>query len=151
MIRVTTFAGKSVAVFGLGGSGLATARALEAGGASIAAWDDNAASRDAAQRAGVPLADLSAADWSQFAALVLTPGVPLTHPAPHWTVEKAKAHCIEVIGDVELFCRERGRHCPHAPFIAITGTNGKPTTTALIPQIIGSVGKQDQMGGNTGT
>jgi len=151
MIRVTTFAGKSVAVFGLGGSGLATARALEAGGASIAAWDDNAASRDAAVRAGVPLVDLSAADWSRFAALVLAPGVPLTHPAPHWTVTKAKAHGIEVIGDVELFCRERAAHCREAPFIAITGTNGKSTTTALIAHILGSVGKDVQMGGNIGT
>ena len=89
MIPVTTFAGKTVAVFGLGGSGIATAQALLAGGATVAAWDDGEAGRTAAEKAGIPLVDLNAADWSKFAALVLAPGVPLTHPEPHWTVHKS--------------------------------------------------------------
>ncbi len=150
MIRITTFAGKTVAVFGLGASGNATVAALVAGGATVAAWDDSEAGRAAAATAGVPIADLSTADWSQFAALVLTPGVPLTHPQPHWTVERARAAGVEVIGDVELFCRERAATCPDAPFIAITGTNGKSTTTALIAHIFKSAGLDAQMGGNIG-
>jgi UDP-N-acetylmuramoylalanine--D-glutamate ligase len=151
MIRVTTFAGKSVAVFGLGGSGKAAVRALMAGGASVAAWDDSAESRAAAGKAGVPLVDLSAVEWEAFAALVIAPGVPRTHPRPHWTVRKAGAAGIEVIGDIELFCRERAVHCPEAPFIAITGTNGKSTTTALVAHILGTAGKDVQRGGNIGT
>jgi UDP-N-acetylmuramoylalanine--D-glutamate ligase len=150
MIRITTFAGKTVAVFGLGGSGIATARALAAGGAQVAAWDDGDAGRKAAVEAGVALADLQAADWSTFAALVLAPGVPLTHPVPHWTVEKAKTAGVEIIGDVELFMRQRAVDAPTAPLIAITGTNGKSTTTALIAHLLKSQGHNVQMGGNIG-
>ena len=150
MIPVTTFAQQSVAVFGLGASGNATALALMAGGATVAAWDDSVAGRASAEKAGIPLVDLSTADWSGFAALILAPGVPLTHPEPHWTVNKAKAAGIEVIGDIELFCRERNKLAPDAPFIAITGTNGKSTTTALIAHILREAGKDVQMGGNIG-
>ena len=150
MIRITAFAGKTVAVFGLGASGNATVAALLAGGANVAAWDDSETGRAAALVAGSPIVDLAAADWSQFAALVLTPGVPLTHPEPHWTVVKARAAGIEIIGDIELFCRERAATCPDAPFIAITVTNGKSTTTALIAHILKSAGLDVQMGGNIG-
>ena len=150
MIRVTTFAGQAVAVFGLGASGNATALALVAGGAEVGAWDDGAAARDAAAMAGVPIVDLDTADWSRFSALVLAPGVPLTHPEPHWVVLKARTAGIEVIGDIELFCRERAKICPGSSFIAITGTNGKSTTTALIAHILRSAGLDVQMGGNIG-
>ncbi len=150
MIPVTTFAGKTVAVFGLGGSGIATAHALVAGGATIAAWDDGEPGRAAAEKAGIPLVDLNTADWTKFAALVLAPGVPLTHPEPHWSVRKAIAAKIEIIGDIELFCRERNAHCPDAAFIAITGTNGKSTTTSLVAHILRNAGRDAQMGGNIG-
>ncbi len=151
MTPVTTFAGKTVAVFGLGLSGLAACRALAAGGANVAAADDSPAGRVAAAAAGYAVEDLATADWSRFAALVLAPGVPLTHPEPHWTVRKAKAAGVEIIGDVELFCRERAKLAPDAPFIAITGTNGKSTTTALAAHILRSAGRDVQMGGNIGT
>jgi UDP-N-acetylmuramoylalanine--D-glutamate ligase len=150
MIPVTTMAGRTVAVFGLGRSGRSTCLALRAGGASTAAWDDNAAARSAAEAAGIDLVDLASADWKDFAALVLAPGIPLTHPAPHWTVERAKAAAVPVIGDVELFARERAAHAPAAPFIAITGTNGKSTTTALMAHVLRSAGRDAQMGGNIG-
>ena len=150
MIPATTFAGKTVAVFGLGGSGLATAQALIAGGATVAAWDDGEAGRMAAADRGIPIVDLSAANWSQFSSLVLAPGVPLTHPEPHWVVLKARDAGIEIIGDIEIFARERVAHCPDAPFIAITGTNGKSTTTALVSHILREAGHDVQMGGNIG-
>ena len=137
-------------MFGLGASGIATALSLVAGGADVAAWDDGEKSRDAAAKAGVPLVDLRNADWSTFKSLVLAPGVPLTHPEPHWTVVKARAAGIEIIGDIEIFCRERRAHAPGSPFIAITGTNGKSTTTALITHILRSAGHDVQMGGNIG-
>jgi UDP-N-acetylmuramoylalanine--D-glutamate ligase len=151
MTPITTFAGKTVAVFGLGLSGLATCRALAAGGAQVVAADDGAAGRTAASAAGFAVEDLAGADWSRFAALVLAPGIPLTHPESHWTVVKAKAAGVEIIGDIELFCRERAKVCPEAPFIAITGTNGKSTTTALIAHILRFAGRDVQMGGNIGT
>jgi UDP-N-acetylmuramoylalanine--D-glutamate ligase len=151
MIPVTSFAGKRVAVFGLGGSGLASCEALRAGGADVVACDDSADRMAAAANAGFVTADLRSAAWETFAALVLTPGVPLTHPQPHWTVLLAQRAGVEVIGDVELFCRERRRHAPNAPFVAITGTNGKSTTTALIAHLMREAGHDVQMGGNIGT
>ncbi|MGE3146286.1 MAG: UDP-N-acetylmuramoyl-L-alanine--D-glutamate ligase [Pseudorhodoplanes sp.] len=151
MTPITLFRGRRVAVFGLGASGNSAAKALIAGGAEVAAWDDSESGREGAAKAGLPLQDLSRADWSGFAALVLAPGVPLTHPKPNWTVEKAKAHGIEVVGDIELFMRERARLAPNAPFIAITGTNGKSTTTALTGHIFTAAGRDTQVGGNLGT
>jgi UDP-N-acetylmuramoylalanine--D-glutamate ligase len=151
MIPATSFAGKRVAVFGLGVSGLATVNALAAGGAEVAAWDDKGDSVAAAIAAGVRTVDLREADWRAFDSLVLAPGVPLTHPEPHWTVKRAEQADIEIIGDIEIFCRERRRHVPKAPFVAITGTNGKSTTTALIAHILKSTGRDVQLGGNIGT
>src|SRR2546430_10176075 len=151
MIPVTSFAGKTVAVFGLGGSGLASCHALKAGGAEVIAGDDGADKLAEAAQAGFITADLRTVSWANFAALVLTPGAPLTHPAPHWSVLAARAAGVEVIGDIELFCRERRRHAPEAPFVAITGTNGKSTTTALIAHLMGVAGYDTQMGGNIGT
>ena len=151
MIPVTSFAGKTVAVFGLGGSGLASCHALKAGGAEVVAGDDGADRLAEAEKAGFRTADLRKISWTNFAALVLAPGVPLTHPAPHWSVRMAREARIEVIGDIELFCRERRRHAPDAPFVAITGTNGKSTTTALTAHLMRFAGYDTQMGGNIGT
>ncbi len=151
MTPVTCFAGKRVALFGLGGSGLATALALIAGGAQVEAFDDNPASREKAAGRGIPVVDLATADWARFDSLILAPGVPLTHPVPHWTVEKAKAEGVEVIGDIELFFRQRAAIAPAAPVVCITGTNGKSTTTALIAHVLRAAGRDVQMGGNIGT
>jgi UDP-N-acetylmuramoylalanine--D-glutamate ligase len=151
MIPVTSFADRKVAVFGLGASGLASASALFAGGADVIGWDDSAARIEHATHAGIPTADLHEIDWSKIAALVLAPGVPLTHPEPHWTVGLARAAGVEVIGDIELFCRERRRSAPDSLFVAITGTNGKSTTTALVAHLLESAGFDTQLGGNIGT
>lgn len=151
MTPITVFAGRRVALFGLGGSGLVTARALLAGGAAVSAWDDNEKSREKAAAEGIAVVDLASADWSAFSAFVLSPGVPLTHPQPHWTVAKARAAGVEIIGDIELFFRERAKVAPAAPVVCITGTNGKSTTTALIAHVLRSAGRDVQMGGNIGT
>lgn len=152
MIPVRGFEDKTVAVFGLGRTGLTAARALIAGGAKVALWDEKAASREAAAAEGFPVVDLEAADWSQFAALMLSPGVPLTHPKPHWTVEKARAAGVEILGDVELFARTVNAAPAHKrpKIIAITGTNGKSTTTALIGHLCASAGRDTRIGGNIG-
>jgi UDP-N-acetylmuramoylalanine--D-glutamate ligase len=151
MTPATSFRGKSVALFGLGGSGLSTAKSLVAGGADVLAWDDSEKSVEKAKAAGIPVGDLRDADFSAFSSLVLSPGVPLTHPKPHWVVEKAHAAKIEIIGDIEVFSRERAALDPKAPFVAITGTNGKSTTTALIGHILRQAGLDAQIGGNIGT
>ena len=99
MIPVTIFAGRNVAVLGLGVSGLAVARSLKAGGAKPVLWDDKEAARGEAGKQGFIVRDLSDADWSGFAALVLAPGIPLTHPAPHWSVLRARDAGIVTVID----------------------------------------------------
>jgi UDP-N-acetylmuramoylalanine--D-glutamate ligase len=152
MIPVPGFEGRTVAVFGLGRTGLSAARALIAGGARVALWDENPKGREAAEAEGLPLVDLENADWSEFAALMLSPGVPLTHPAPHWTVTRAQANGVEVLGDVELFARAVNAAPAHKrpKIVAITGTNGKSTTTALIGHMLRSAGRDARIGGNIG-
>jgi len=150
MIPVTTYANRTVAVFGLARSGLEAVRALMAGGAQVLAFDDSEPRVNEARDQGFPVADLHTADWSKLDALVLSPGVPLTHPRPHWTVERAKAADVPIIGDTELFFEERARIAPQAPVVAITGTNGKSTTTALIGHLLSQAGRTVSVGGNIG-
>ena len=150
MIPVTIFAGRDVAVFGLGLSGIAAAHALAAGGARVLAWDDTQEARDKAAAQGVTLRDLAGADWTRIAALVLAPGIPLTHPEPHWSVRKAQEAGVEVIGDTELFFRERARQGASAKVVVITGTNGKSTTTALTAHLLQVGGRPVALGGNIG-
>jgi UDP-N-acetylmuramoylalanine--D-glutamate ligase len=150
LIPITTFAGQRVAVFGLGSSGLLSARALMQGGAEVIVFDDDAKKIADAQSAGLKTLDFRGLDWSTVAALVLAPGVPLTYPAPHWAAAVAKKAGVEIIGDIELFCRERAKSGEKCPLVAITGTNGKSTTTALITHLLKSAGRDAQMGGNIG-
>ena len=152
MIPVPGFENRRVAVFGLGRSGLTAARALKAGGVQPVLWDDSASSRMQAEAEGFAVEDLTVADWSGFAALVLSPGAPLTHPKPHWTVDKAKAANVPVIGDIELFARALAALPPaeRPRVVAITGTNGKSTTTALIGWVLKQAGLTVHVGGNIG-
>ncbi len=152
MIPVPGFEGRRVAVFGLGRSGLTAARALKAGGAHPILWDDSVSSRMQAEAEGFAVEDLTAADWSRFAALVLSPGAPLTHPKPHWTVDKARAADVPVIGDIELFARALAARpdAQRSRVVAITGTNGKSTTTALIGWVLKQAGLTVHIGGNIG-
>ena len=153
MIVASSYSGKTVAVFGLARSGQASVRVLKAGGANVIAWDDNSAARDAGHDAGAEITPWRQWAWDGIAALILSPGVPLTHPHPHEVVTHAKSAHVPVIGDVELFAREIRPNAGHpgkAPVIAITGTNGKSTTTALLGHILASAGFDAQVGGNIG-
>ena len=153
MIPITEYAGRDVAVYGLGRSGLSAAKALKAGGARVHAWDDNEETRAKAEAAGIALSDINKRDWQTFAALVLSPGIPYKFPQPHRLVRMAEMTGVPVIGDMELFARavqalpERGR----PKVVAITGTNGKSTTTALIGHILKEAGRDVRVGGNIGT
>jgi UDP-N-acetylmuramoylalanine--D-glutamate ligase len=152
VIPVRGFEGKRVAVFGLGRTGLTAARALAAGGAEVVLWDEKEPSRRAAAAEGFKVEDLETADWSSFAALMLSPGVPLTHPEPHWTVKKAKEAGVEILGDIELFARTVNAQPEHKrpKVVVITGTNGKSTTTALIGWVCRQAGLDARVGGNIG-
>ncbi|MCA3560422.1 MAG: UDP-N-acetylmuramoyl-L-alanine--D-glutamate ligase [Aestuariivirga sp.] len=148
MFPAATFKGKTVAVFGLARSGTATIEALQLGGATVHGWDDSAPAVDKAKAAGLPVSNLHQLDFATLDALVLSPGVPLTHPEPHWTVLKARHAGIEVIGDTEIFAREAA--AAGARIVAITGTNGKSTTTALTGHVLSEAGLDVDVGGNIG-
>ncbi len=147
MVPLTHLEGRAIGVFGLARSGLATVRAAIAGGAvDVIVWDDKEAARDeAAALGGTPMPPEDW-PWESIESLVLAPGVPLTHPAPHPIVELARSADVEIICDIELLWREaEGR----ARFVAVTGTNGKSTTVALLGHILGMVGPTS-VGGNIG-
>ncbi len=150
MIAVTCFKNRKVAVFGLALSGRVAAKALVEGGANVAVWDDAEAARDAARQDGLLLVDFNTAGFKGFDALVLSPGVPLTHPKPHWTVDLANEAGVEIIGDTELFVRQLADSDCSAKLIAITGTNGKSTTTALVGHLLKNAGLDCRVGGNIG-
>ncbi len=147
MIDLSFFNGLPVAVLGLGKSGLAAARALHTAGAEVWAWDDNEDTRAAARAKDVPLVDLNTCNWQQPTSLVISPGIPHTHPAPHPAAAQARAHNAEIIGDIELLARAQR----NAQYLGITGTNGKSTTTALIGHIFQLAGREVAVGGNLGT
>src|SRR5262245_8742041 len=143
MIAVQEFSGKSVGVFGLARSGLSAARALQAGGARLYAWDDSETARKTATKEKIALEPKERWPWQQLKTIVLSPGIPLTHPEPHPVVRQAKMIGAEVIGDMELFARalRSGQETNGtARVIAVTGTNGKSTTTALIGHILQASG-----------
>jgi UDP-N-acetylmuramoylalanine--D-glutamate ligase len=145
MIVTREFAGKRVVVLGLARSGLAAIGALQAGNAAVIAWDDKPAARESA--GDTRLCDPATIEWRGVAALVLSPGIPHSYPAPHPAVVAARKAGVPIIGDIELL----GRAQPAARFVGITGTNGKSTTTALIGHILAAAGRPVEIGGNLGT
>lgn len=147
MILPTHTRNKTYAVLGLGKSGLASAQSLLAAGATVLAWDDSEVTRAVAKKLNIPLHDLHHADWSLITALVMSPGIPHTHPAPHPVAAAAKAAGVPLISDIQLLFET----CPNATYVGITGTNGKSTTTALIGHILQQAGKTIAVGGNLGT
>ncbi|MBK5927068.1 UDP-N-acetylmuramoyl-L-alanine--D-glutamate ligase [Rhodobaculum claviforme] len=156
MIPVRGFAGRCVAVLGLARSGLAAARALSAGGAEVVCWDDGASARAAAEAEGVGLRDLGRPGaLDGVAALIVSPGIPHLYPAPHPVVAAALAAGVPLDNDVGLFFSSLGDPqwaAMDSPprVVAITGSNGKSTTTALVHHILTTAGRPTQMGGNIG-
>ncbi len=148
MFAASKFKGKTVAVFGLGRTGLACIKALQLGGAEVLAFDDNAKAVEKGKANGLPIVDLRQTDFATIDSYVLSPGVPLTHPEPHWSVKKARAAGVEIIGDTEVFARQIAG--TGAKIVAITGTNGKSTTTALIGHMLEDAGVDVEVGGNIG-
>ena len=151
MITVRVHCDRRVGILGLGRSGLATARALEAGGAVPICWDDSEGAREAATAEGFAVADLTRArELDDMAALIVSPGVPHLHPEPHPAVAAAHAAGVPVDNDVGLFFQALAVVDADARVIAVTGSNGKSTTTALIHHVLRMAGRPVQMGGNIG-
>lgn len=145
-IRIPGVGKERVAVLGLARSGLAAAEALLASGAEVWAWDDDEAKRARAEARGISCRDLVQADFGRVLFLVMSPGVPHTHPKPHPVAARAREAGVLLTSDIELL----GRACPKASFVGITGTNGKSTTTTLVGHMLTVAGRQIQVGGNLG-
>ena len=156
MIPMQGYEGRKVAVLGLGRSGLATARALAAGGAEALLWDDSPEARAKAEVAGLRLTDLTRDRALEgVAALVVSPGIPHLYPAPHKVIARALELGVPVDNDIGLFFRswatadwDQFEQVPKV--VAVTGSNGKSTTTALIHHILEVAGRPTQVGGNIG-
>jgi len=147
VITAPAYQGKTIGVFGLARTGIAAVEALVASGATVWAWDDSA---ERVAGVGAVAVDLYAADFAGLDALMIAPGVPLTHPVPHALVEKAKAANVPIIGDMDIFEAARAV-LPRHKVVAITGTNGKSTTSALVAHILLFAGRSVALGGNIGT
>ncbi|MBN2905682.1 MAG: UDP-N-acetylmuramoyl-L-alanine--D-glutamate ligase [Rhodobacteraceae bacterium] len=156
MIPVRGYDGARVAVLGLGRSGLSAARALRAGGAQVLAWDDNAHARAAAEAAGFTPVDLTRpAALEGCASLIVSPGIPHLYPAPNRVVSAAWAAGVPVDNDIGLFFRalaspEWESFDSPPKVIAVTGSNGKSTTAALIHHVLEAAGRTSQLAGNIG-
>ena len=150
MITSHAWRGRRYAVLGLARSGAATVRALVASGAEVVAWDSDPERRKAIPpgegRGGIELIDPEMIDLTGFAAVVVSPGVPLNR---HPIAAKARGAGVPIIGDIELFAQARAELPPHK-VVGITGTNGKSTTTALIHHILETAGIPARLGGNIG-
>ncbi len=156
MIPVQGFAGQRVGVLGLGRSGLATARALAAGGAIPVVWDDSPEGRERAEAEGFTPEDLRRDTvLSGLSCVITSPGIPHLYPAPHPALLRAMQLGVPIDNDIGLFFRSLGQadwsEFDTAPrVVAITGSNGKSTTTALIAHILAENGREVQMAGNIG-
>lgn len=152
MILVPGIEKRKIGVYGLGATGLATCEALSASGAEVYCWDEKEDAREKTANTRYAAEHPKQWPWEDLRSLALSPGVPLTHPAPHPIVKKAHHAGVEVIGDIEFFARavnalpqkERPR------VVAITGSNGKSTTTALIGHVLKECGRDAIVGGNIG-
>lgn len=156
MIPVQGLTGAKVAILGLGRSGLSAARALAAGGAVPICWDDNPAARAAAQAEGFDCVDLSKAGvFDDIARLIVSPGIPHLYPAPNLVIVAAQDAGVPVDNDIGLFFQSFATlawdNFDVVPkIIAITGSNGKSTTSALVHHILKHAGRPTQLAGNIG-
>ncbi|PVA11955.1 UDP-N-acetylmuramoyl-L-alanine--D-glutamate ligase [Pelagivirga sediminicola] len=156
MIPARGYEGARVAILGLGRSGLSAARSLEAGGAEPVCWDDNPEARARAEEYGFEIVDLAREGaFHGIACLVVSPGIPHLYPAPNRIVAAAQAAGVPVDNDIGLFFRSfagaEWQDFDQPPrVIAVTGSNGKSTTSALIHHILTEAGRASQLAGNIG-
>lgn len=153
MVRLEQYKKKTLAVLGLGTAGQAAIKSLLLGGATVCAWDDQPASRDGfmadlglSKHGHLTMQAIENWPWAELEGVVMSPGIPLTHPEPHPVVKLAHKHNVPILGEVDLLYAA----CPEARYIGITGTNGKSTTTALIGHILKQNNCIAEVGANFG-
>ena len=156
MIPAAGVTGQRIVVLGLGRSGLSAARSLEAGGAQALCWDDSEEARARAEAEGLSLHDLSRREaWDGVAQMIVSPGIPHLYPEPNPWVARAIEAGVPIDNDIGIFFRSLATgewdHFESAPkVIAITGSNGKSTTAALLHHCLGVAGRESQLAGNIG-
>ncbi len=156
MIAVQGYEGQRVAVLGMGRSGRSAATALKAGGADVVVWDDGVPAREAAHDAGFDAVDLTRAGaFDDIVALIVSPGIPHLYPVPHPVIRAAWDAGVPVDNDISLFFRSFATDDwdgfdIRPQVIAVTGSNGKSTTSALIHHILRENGRMAQLAGNIG-
>lgn len=146
---IQSLKGKKVLIVGLGKSGKAAAKALNEAGAKVSVQDSKTSDKldtqfiQYMQNEGIT-AYLGSVpeDMTSFDMLVLSPGVPPT--LAH--IEEARKAGIEITGELEMAYR-----LGEGQFIAITGTNGKTTTTTLVGEIFKAAGRDTAVVGNIGS
>ncbi|WP_116133836.1 UDP-N-acetylmuramoyl-L-alanine--D-glutamate ligase [Tropicimonas sp. IMCC34043] len=156
MIPVRGLDGEKVVILGLGRSGLTAARAILAGGGEPLCWDDGAAGRERAEAEGFALVDPTRAGaLAGVSLLVTSPGIPHLYPAPHPAIAAALKAGVPVDNDIGLFFRSVAADdwdtmdkIPRV--VAVTGSNGKSTTSALIAHLLAEAGRPVQLAGNIG-
>lgn len=148
-MQLNKYKNQNVAVFGLGKTGLSVINALMKSGARIYAWDDNKE-----QIANVKMMYRECNfihpkeyNWHEIRTLILSPGVPISYPTPHWIVKLARSVNCKIKSDIELFLEVKATN---QKVIGVTGTNGKSTTVSLIGHVLKSAGKKLAIGGNLG-
>lgn len=156
---------KKLAIVGLGKSGFSAVKYFLNKKYEIYAWDDNITSLNNCfaelknnktidtkkilaieQSTNQPL-PYQSWDWNNISEILFSPGIPVSLPKPHPIAELANKHNIPIISDIEVLARDKN---PNSKIIAITGTNGKSTTTALIFHILKENNIPTQIGGNYG-
>ena len=155
MITAQGVSGQTYAVLGLGRSGISAARALQQGGAQVWAWDDMAEARDRASTQGIPIHDLTRAQWNEVDSLIVSPGIPHLYPTPNPIIHAALRAGVPVDNDIGLFFRcfsdQDWQDFDTVPkVVTVTGSNGKSTTSALIHHILQSANRPTQLAGNIG-
>ena len=155
MIPVQGMSGQTVMVLGMGRSGLVAVKALQAGGADVRCWDDDHAARARAKKAGLDCLDPLKNGLNDVSLMVTSPGIPHMYPKPHPAIAKALRKGIPVDNDIGLFFRSFATRdwdtFDVAPkIIAVTGSNGKSTTSALIYHLLTIAGRRCQLAGNIG-
>ena len=146
MLDLAAHEDHTIAVLGLGISGMSAADALRRAGARVLPWDDNENRRNGAAARGLAPYNLEAAGFDEIDMLVLRPGIPQGHPTTHPVVARARAADCEILCDIELLTRA----APDARYVGISGTNGKSTTTALVGHILAQLEIISAVGGNIG-
>ena len=155
MIPVQGMSGQTVMVLGMGRSGLVAAKALQAGGADVRCWDDGHAARARAKKAGLDCLDPLKNGLNDVSLMVTSPGIPHMYPKPHPAIAEALRKGIPIDNDIGLFFRSFATRdwdtFDVAPkIIAVTGSNGKSTTSALIYHLLTIAGRRCQLAGNIG-